>query len=235
MQKNSFVLQTRLNAIVAKLSERQAGILFKGILNYAENGIKANFDDGMVDVVFEMVRQDIDYTANRYAEICKKNAENGRLGGRPKNPNKPNGYFKNPKKPNGYFQKHNDVDNDVDNELVSKLTNNNPPIPPLKVGKEAKPLDNIFKKWLAYRKQIKKPFKSQLSIDEAYKRLEKLSNGDVALAEQIVNQSIAQGWQGLFEIKGAKNNGAVDYNGKDADKSKYDEFCKRNTKVFYNN
>ena len=125
MQKNSFVLQTRLNAIVAKLSERQAGILFKGILNYAENGVKANFEDGMVDVVFEMVRQDIDYTSNKYAEICKRNAENGKLGGRPKNPNKPNGYFENPNKPNGFFEKHNDVDNDVDvdNELLDKSNN----------------------------------------------------------------------------------------------------------------
>lgn len=125
MQKNSFVLQTRLNAIVAKLSEKQAGTLFKGILNYATNGVKANFDDGMVDVVFEMVRQDIDYTSNKYAEICKRNAENGKLGGRPKNPNKPNGYFKNPNKPNGFFEKHNDVDNDVDvdNELLDKSNN----------------------------------------------------------------------------------------------------------------
>ena len=122
MQKNSFVLQTRLNSLVAKLSDKQAGTLFKGILNYAENGVKATFEDGMVDIVFEMVKQDIDYTAQKYAEICKRNADNGKLGGRPKQVllEKPNGYLKNPKKPNGYFGKHNDNDNDVDNDIKEK-------------------------------------------------------------------------------------------------------------------
>lgn len=124
MQKNSFVLQTRLRAVVAKLSDKQAGVLFKGILEYADNGTVADLDDGMVAVVFEMVRQDIDYTAKKYAETCAKNADNGKLGGRPKNRTvikKPNGYLKNPKKPNGYFEKHNDNDVDNDNDIKQQL------------------------------------------------------------------------------------------------------------------
>ena len=125
MQKNSFVLQTRLGAVVAKLSDKQAGALFKGILKYAENGTIANFEDSAVDIVFEMARQDIDYTAKKYAETCAKNAENGKLGGRPKNRTvikKPNGYLKNPKKPHGYFENHNDNDVDVDNDDDIKTT-----------------------------------------------------------------------------------------------------------------
>ena len=58
MQKNSFVLQTRLSAVVSKLSDKQAGILFKGILNYAANGISANFEDSAVSIAFEFVKQD---------------------------------------------------------------------------------------------------------------------------------------------------------------------------------
>ena len=123
MRKNSFVLQTRLNGIVSKLSDKQAGVLFKGILDYAENGAVANFEDNAVTVAFEFVRQDIDYTAKKYAETCAKNADNGKLGGRPKNRTvikKPNGYLKNPKKPKGYFENHND--NDVDNDDDIKTT-----------------------------------------------------------------------------------------------------------------
>ncbi len=117
MTKNSFVLQARLNGVVAKLSDKQAGVLFKGILNYAENGAVANFDDNAVTVAFEFVRQDLDYAAKKYAETCAKRAESGKLGGRPKaNESKKSKCFF--EKANESKQKHidNDVDVDIDNE-----------------------------------------------------------------------------------------------------------------------
>lgn len=83
-EKNNFLLPNRLNAVVAKLSDKQAGVLFKGILEYADKGIVAEFDDGMVAVVFEMAKQEIDYNAEQYAKTCIKNAQNGKLGGAPK-------------------------------------------------------------------------------------------------------------------------------------------------------
>lgn len=116
MQKNSFILQTKLEAIVAKLSDKQAGVLFKGILNYAKTGAIANFEDSSVDIVFEMVRQDIDYTTQKYAETCAKRAESGRLGGRPKKANeskKSKCFFE---KANESKRKHNDNDNEYDND-----------------------------------------------------------------------------------------------------------------------
>lgn len=72
MTKNSFVLQTRLNGVVAKLSDKQAGVLFKGILNYAENGTVANFEDSALVIAFEFVRQDLDYNAEKYNDTCNK-------------------------------------------------------------------------------------------------------------------------------------------------------------------
>lgn len=122
MQKNSFILQTKLEAIVAKLSDKQAGVLFKGILNYAKTGAIANFEDSSVDIVFEMVRQDIDYTTRKYAETCAKRAESGRLGGRPKKANeskKSKCFFE---KANESKRKHNDNDDDVDNDSNTMLT-----------------------------------------------------------------------------------------------------------------
>lgn len=120
MAKNSFVLQTRLNGIVAKLSDKQAGVLFKSILNYALNGTVASFEDSAVDIAFEFVRQDIDYSSAKYNEICKRNADNGKLGGRPKKQTvfeKANGFLENPKKANGFLEKHNDNDVDIDNDI----------------------------------------------------------------------------------------------------------------------
>lgn len=106
LEKNNFLLPNRLNAVVAKLSDKQAGVLFKGILEYADKSIVAEFDDGMVAVVFEMARQEIDYNAEQYAKTCLKNAKNGKLGGAPKGnhnakkqPKQPTGCLINPNNP----------------------------------------------------------------------------------------------------------------------------------------
>ena len=125
-EKNNFLLPNRLDAVVAKLSDKQAGVLFKGILGYANKRTISEFEDGMVAVVFEMARQEIDYNAEKYANKCYKNAQNGKLGGAPKgNHNaqkqgkQPNGCFNNPKQAKTTENKRNnpndvDVDNDVD-------------------------------------------------------------------------------------------------------------------------
>lgn len=115
MTKNSFVLQTRLNAVVAKLSDKQAGVLFKSILNYAENGAVANFEDNAVTIAFEFVRQDIDYAAKKYAETCAKRAESGKKGGLAKQANASKCY-QTQAKPSKPYHNDVDVDNDVDNE-----------------------------------------------------------------------------------------------------------------------
>ena len=74
-----------------------------------------------------------------------------------------------------------------------------------------KPLEPVMLKWLEYRKQIKKPYKSQMTIETCYKHLEDLSRGSLDLAEKIVEQSIANQWQGLFELK--QGNGNTQTNG----------------------
>ena len=124
-EKNSFVLQNRMNAIVAKLSDNQAGILFKAVLNYAENGVSASFKDGMVDIAFMMFKQDIDYANAKYQETCEKRAAAGRKGGAPAGNNNANKQNKQmlEKQANALKNKqnkHNDVVVDVDND-VDKL------------------------------------------------------------------------------------------------------------------
>lgn len=114
-EKNNFLLPNRLNAVVAKLSDKQAGVLFKGILGYADKGIVAEFDDGMVAVVFEMARQEIDYNAEQYAKRCVTNTQNGKLGGAPKGNRNAQ---KQPKQPNGCLINRN-------NRTVEKTTENN--------------------------------------------------------------------------------------------------------------
>lgn len=64
----------------------------------------------------------------------------------------------------------------------------------------------ILYDWVCYRKEIKKSFKSIKSIQAAYKQLYDLSDGNPAIAKKIVEQSIASGWMGLFQVKENGNN-----------------------------
>ncbi len=58
-----------------------------------------------------------------------------------------------------------------------------------------------FARFLAYRKEMGKPFRTQQGIDQCYKRLLELSGGNPHTAIRIVEQSIANEWQGLFALK----------------------------------
>ena len=59
----------------------------------------------------------------------------------------------------------------------------------------------IAERFLEYRKEIKKPFKSPKSLTAWLSQLERLSGGNYETAAAIVEQSIANQWQGIFELK----------------------------------
>jgi len=62
-----------------------------------------------------------------------------------------------------------------------------------------------FKVWLEYKKARKESYRTQASVEACYNNLAKLSNGDAETAKQIIAQSMANNWAGLFELK--TNNG----------------------------
>lgn len=64
----------------------------------------------------------------------------------------------------------------------------------------------ILYEWVCYRKESKKSFKSIKSVQASYKQLYELSDGNPSTAMKIVEQSIASGWMGLFQLKQNDNN-----------------------------
>ena len=87
---------------------------------------------------------------------------------------------------------------------------NNPPKSPRAVSFDASAVQlpdwlsaEIWSSWVAYRRDLKKPIKSQQTVTQAINLLDRCRlNG--YYPEEIINQSIANGWQGLFEPKGAR-------------------------------
>lgn len=65
-------------------------------------------------------------------------------------------------------------------------------------------IENAWDKWIQYRAAIKKPIKNE-SESAAIKHLHKLSSGNIGNAEKIIEQSIANGWQGLFPYRQTYN------------------------------
>ncbi len=83
----------------------------------------------------------------------------------------------------------------------------NPPLIPPKGERFLNALDScridfrdIMEKWLRYKKEKRQSYRSEESIEECYNNLYKLSNGNAEVASEIVNQSIANNWSGLFSL-----------------------------------
>lgn len=55
--------------------------------------------------------------------------------------------------------------------------------------------------WFQYRKDSKKTYRSTLSYERFLKDLKKFSDGKTEKAIEVIDQSIANGWQGLFPLK----------------------------------
>ena len=59
----------------------------------------------------------------------------------------------------------------------------------------------VFQTWLDYKKERQESYKSEKSLKICYNKLLSLSENNPEKATLIVEQSIANNWQGLFELK----------------------------------
>ena len=64
-------------------------------------------------------------------------------------------------------------------------------------------VDNAFRDYIQMRKEIKAPMTDR-AITLAVNQVHKLSGGDPQMMVDILNQSIMNGWKGLFELKTTK-------------------------------
>ncbi|HBQ3047732.1 TPA: replication protein [Klebsiella quasipneumoniae subsp. similipneumoniae] len=87
---------------------------------------------------------------------------------------------------------------------------NNPPKSPRAVSFDASAVQlpdwlsaEIWSSWVAYRRDLKKPIKSQQTVTQAINLLDRCRQNGYS-PDEIINQSIANGWQGLFDPKGSR-------------------------------
>jgi len=109
------------------------------------------------------------------------------------------------------LENENEIENENENENENERENEDENEDVKKKSEIILPFDTEafqawWKTWLEYRKEIKKPYKSPKSAQCALKLL---SGFDSITACKMIEQSIANGWQGLFEIKNNGNKQSV--------------------------
>lgn len=103
---------------------------------------------------------------------------------------------------------------------VKNVKKNNPPNPQ---GNEQAPEDKdlkilkgleigpdyfeAFHQWLKYKRKKGQSYKSPESVALAYREMVKLAGNNPIVAQAIVEQSMANNWAGLFELKQQRSNG----------------------------
>lgn len=65
--------------------------------------------------------------------------------------------------------------------------------------------ETVFSTWLEYKHQRRESYKGEKSLKVCYNKLVKLSGNNPDVAMAIVEQSMANNWSGIFELKDNKN------------------------------
>lgn len=90
----------------------------------------------------------------------------------------------------------NHMENENENENINENRNRNVLVYP------SSEFQNLWEQWIDYKKEEHKDrYKSTKTEQIAINNLVKLCNGDLKMAQEIVNNSIANKYKGLFEIK----------------------------------
>jgi uncharacterized protein YdaU (DUF1376 family) len=185
--------ESKEKGILLSISFSQLSILFKKSEEITRNIIAEMHENNILDIEF-MPENRVKIQSRRMVREANKSlklSENGKKGGRPAKEKK---QIESKTKANSKAKQKllHDIDNDieVDNEYENKE----------KMFSENF-INSTWQKWKDYRAGIKKPIKLKVSEDAAIKQLYGFSNGNESTAKAIIEKSIANGWQGLFELK----------------------------------
>lgn len=128
--RDSFVLYVKYLENIELLNMEQRGILLTALMKYALKDEIPEMD-GMTKMAFSFIKSQLDRDSKKYDETCKKRAESGKLGGRPKEKIEDSNAIAlkenqdKAKKANGFSEKQNNPDNDneYDNDNENDIKN----------------------------------------------------------------------------------------------------------------
>ncbi len=188
--KKSFIAYVDWKETFDSLPDDKAGQLVKHLFSYVSDE-NPTTDDILINAVFANIKQQLKRDLRKWESLSVQRAEFGRLGGIKsgvKRSKRSKSLKNEAKASKGKQNEHVTVN-------VNDTVNDNEEI-------------RINKSWIRWNDFKKAEFnfkyKSDISENAAKKELLELSGGDEETAIKIIEQSIAKGWKGFFELK---NNG----------------------------
>lgn len=156
--KDSFIIYTKYEEQISLLSDTQAGVLFRALLCYQGDKCLPTMD-GLTNMIFTVIRQQIDADNQAYEHICRTRKAAGAKGGRPSKSltnkgnkaKKPNGFEseeEKAKKPNGFSKNQTFLGDNTNNQMVLEREN----IP--NEEERSKEEDNTLKREIERKKEI---------------------------------------------------------------------------------
>ena len=194
--KKGFVLYADLIHTVKQMPKEKAGELFLHILKYV-NDEYPETDDLIINLTFEPIKQQLKRDLRKYEERAERSRKNGSKGGRPKKTQQDE---KKTQKTQQVILKPKKPDKDTVTDKVTDI-NISKDITPTAEFFIDKDLNQAFLEWIDYRKEIRKTLKPS-TAERQVKFLQRFDSKDAIL---IIEQSIQNGWTGLFEIKNKQN------------------------------
>lgn len=187
--KKSFILYADQRGIFDKLSDEQAGKLIKHIYSYVNDENPEG--DFVTELAFESIKTQLKRDLKKYERYIEKQRENGKKGGRPKNPKKPKPLSENPAEPR---KADNDNASDNDNVTVNEFSKENKDSSPFFENEE---LNKWFVQFLKVCEEKGKPAGAAW-IESQQMKLNALPI-DKAIAQ--VMQSATNGWVTLRAVE----------------------------------
>ncbi len=216
-KKKSFIFNVEWAEVLTDYPAEVRLEVYDAIIRYAASGTLSELKP-LAKMAFSFAKREIDYNNERYTDIVQKRSEAGKTAMQRRWGKESDNTCNTCQQKvtnitsdntcNTCQQKVTNItDNVYDNDINNKKASTNVD------GKKGKKIPDwdlsfvdesfrpVFENWLAYKQERKESYKSAKSVKMAYERLFKLSDGNPAVAKEIIEQSIASNWAGLFEVK----------------------------------
>lgn len=192
-QSKSFILHKDSLSVLNKLTDEQAGKLFKSIFAYQAQNILPN--DELTSIIFEPFLNQFKRDVENYKKTCEARKIAGSKGGKQKVANA----SKSKQKVANLADSDSKNKNESKNENESESENKNKNDLPIFINKD------LFNSFVEMRNKIKKPLtdKAKELLIKDLTKFEALKNGNANIA---LENSIKNSWQGVFEPKNNSNN-----------------------------
>lgn len=190
--KRSFILYSDIYHTIKKLSDDQAGKLFKHILGYV-NDENPVMNDILLDIAFEPIKQSLKRDLRKYETIREKRIIAGKASADKRQ----------------HMLTH--VDKQEQVSTPSAVNVSDSVSVSVKEEKKKKPdfdfqfLDvkfiPVFMEWMDYKRARNEKYKNQKSVEACYRNLLRLANNNPDQAKLLIDQAMGNNWAGIFPLK----------------------------------